>query len=313
VVAQVLDYARAIARWSYSDLQRQVSAATGKQGNVPFEVVQGAVPEAIENHFIDSVTQTMRSGRFLLLIAGDGIREDVGALAELINRNAALGFSFGLVEIALYDLGGSEDGGLAIQPRVVAKSQLIERGVVVLRNGATDEYLGPVDDEDDGALREGQRAAGMENGADRRAGESPRHAEYRRWWQPVLDMTFDDPDQEPPKLFFPNNVRAQLPWPGTWVTAYNSTITCGVFLAGREGPLLEAWERLAPDLDMIAAELPNGTKAGTVRSSGDIGILTDRKIGEFANDDAKRDWLRNTLNAYVNALRPRLRRAIERA
>jgi hypothetical protein len=148
VVAQVLDYARAIARWSYSDLQRQVSAATGKQGNLPFEVLRTMMPDAIESHFIDSVTQTMRTGRFLLLIAGDGIREDVGALAELINRNAALGFSFGLIEVALYGLGGRQEGGLAIQPRVVAKTQLIERGVVVLRNEIPGGYLGLADDHD---------------------------------------------------------------------------------------------------------------------------------------------------------------------
>src|SRR5215207_1223792 len=119
VVAQVLDYARVIARWSYSDLQRQVSVATGRQGNIPFETAQSMMPGLIEHHFTDAVTQTMRSGRFLLLIAGDGIREDVGALAELINRNAAAGFSFGLVEVALYDLGG---GGLAVQPRVTART-----------------------------------------------------------------------------------------------------------------------------------------------------------------------------------------------
>lgn len=35
VIAQVLDYARAISRWTYADLQRQVSAATGLKGNVP--------------------------------------------------------------------------------------------------------------------------------------------------------------------------------------------------------------------------------------------------------------------------------------
>ena len=33
VVAQVLDYARAIKSWSYADLQRQTSIATGRRGN----------------------------------------------------------------------------------------------------------------------------------------------------------------------------------------------------------------------------------------------------------------------------------------
>jgi hypothetical protein len=75
----------------------------------------------------------MRGGRFLLLIAGDGIREDVHAIAELINRNAASGFSFGLVEIALY---GLEDGGLIVQPRTVAKTKVIEKTVVVRSNSS---------------------------------------------------------------------------------------------------------------------------------------------------------------------------------
>ena len=73
----------------------------------------------------------MRSGRFLLVIAGDGIREDVSGIAELINRNASSAFSFALVEVALY---GFEDSSLAIQPRVIAKTQIIERTVVVVRD-----------------------------------------------------------------------------------------------------------------------------------------------------------------------------------
>jgi hypothetical protein len=44
VVAQVLDYARAISRWSYSDLQRQVSMATGRQGNIPLNSPRRTIP-----------------------------------------------------------------------------------------------------------------------------------------------------------------------------------------------------------------------------------------------------------------------------
>ena len=44
-------------------------------------------------------------------------------MAELLNRNVARGFSFGLIEVALY---GFDDGTLGVQPRVVAKTQLIE-------------------------------------------------------------------------------------------------------------------------------------------------------------------------------------------
>ena len=70
VVAQVLDYARAISRWSYSDLQRQVSAATGKKGNIPYESARVFAPSLQESRFVDDTYNAMRSGRFLLLIAG---------------------------------------------------------------------------------------------------------------------------------------------------------------------------------------------------------------------------------------------------
>ena len=84
---------------SYSDLQRQVAIATGLQGNATYDLVKSTHSDLIESDFADATAAALRSGRFLLLIAGDGIREDVGAMAELINSNAALGFSFGLVEV----------------------------------------------------------------------------------------------------------------------------------------------------------------------------------------------------------------------
>ena len=96
VIAQVLDYAHAISRWSYSDLQRQVAAASRRHGNVPYELVRERYPELREQQFVDDTARAMRAGRFLLIIAGDGIREDVSGIAELINRNAARRSPLGL-------------------------------------------------------------------------------------------------------------------------------------------------------------------------------------------------------------------------
>lgn len=212
VVAQVLDYARAISRWSYSDLQRQVAAATGKKGNIPYEYARAFTPDLQESRFVDDTYNAMRSGRFLLLIAGDGIREDVGAIAELINRNAASGFTFGLVEVALY---GLEDGGLIVQPRTIAKTHTIERTVVLVRGL---EKAGVTLQDEIADIEPTGAAAAVGNPL----GESPKQAEYRAWWTPVLNMQFDDPDQEPPKLYYPNNVRAPLPFPKTWILGYRA-------------------------------------------------------------------------------------------
>jgi hypothetical protein len=74
---------------------------------VPFLVASGTNPSLEEHDFVDSVSRAMRHGRFLILIAGDGIKEDLSVIADIINRNAALAFSIGRIEVALYDLTNS--------------------------------------------------------------------------------------------------------------------------------------------------------------------------------------------------------------
>ncbi|MBP7914149.1 MAG: hypothetical protein KAZ63_02290 [Vitreoscilla sp.] len=298
VVAQVLDYARAISRWTYSDLQRQVAAATGRRGNVPYELVKERVPGLDEHRFVDETSAAMRQGRFLLLIAGDGIREDVGALAELINRNAASGFSFGLVEVALY---GLEDESLVVQPRVVARTQNIERTVVVIRDsaGAITTF------EDDLEPSQTTSVAQLNE-----LGESAEQAAYREWWAPVMLAPLDDPDQEPPKLFWRNNVRTPLPWPGTWILAYTSGRGKGdvaVTLKGRADAYAELSRLLSPMLDELVRQLPSDTDVQTRLQDGAVFFRRSKRAADFASDDDQRAFLASTINTFVNVFRPAIK------
>lgn len=295
VVAQVLDYARVVSRWSYSDLQRQVSAALGRSGNVPFELAKAAVPDLHEHKFVDAVAAAMRQGRFLLLIAGDGIRQDVQSIAELINNNATLGFTFGLIEVALY---GLDDGGVLVQPRVVAQTQTIQRNLIVVRDGAQTTVV-----EEDEQQEQGAELVPARNPLD----ESPRQAAYRTWWQPVLDAPLDDPDQEAPQLFWPNNVRLALPWKDAWILVYSKSDGTGVCTAGRRGADQAMLEALLPEMDQILAELPSGSEYRPFNSGKGMTLACERAYG-FASDDEVRTWLATTLNTFVNALRPRLKR-----
>ena len=76
VIGQILDYAKELASWGYEDLQREVSKTLKRPGNVLYELVRERAPD--EAAFIDRVTRHLKRGEFLLLIVGDGIREDVG-------------------------------------------------------------------------------------------------------------------------------------------------------------------------------------------------------------------------------------------
>lgn len=296
VIAQILDYAGAIARWSYSDLQRQVSAARQAPGNLPFEAARSLVEGLEEHRFVDAVTRHMHSGRFLLLIAGDGIREDIRSIAELVNRNSTSSFILGLVEIALYDLG---QGALAVQPRIVARTQTIERTVIVAKQGAGVALM-PAEDEGDSSEREDPGLP---------VAKSERQEEQRKWWGPVLDMRFDDPDQEPLKLYN-NFVRAPLPLSSTWLSAYRvmRESILGVFLGGTRSRKAELWPRLEASADLLLEALPEGTRLHPPGGPYLSLISTDRRFEDFPDDDAARDWLIKTLNAYANVLRPLFKR-----
>ena len=264
MIAQALDYAHAISRWSYSDLQRQVAAASRRSGNVPYELARERYPELREQQFVDDTARAMRAGRFLLIIAGDGIREDVSGIAELINRNAASAFSFGLIEVALY---GFEDGSLAVQPRVIARTHVIERTIVVAREAGQPGIL-DVQEEPDG------------DQPSTKLGESPKAAAIREWWTPVLNSRFDDPDQEPLTLYYPNNVRTPLPWPTkVWLVGYRlggDTGVIGVNTAGSGPGYRELMSMLAEHRDAICAELPDGTEIGK-SANGDPAFSTEKQ------------------------------------
>ena len=293
VVAQILDYARAISSWSYSDLQREVNARTGMKGNYLFELARAARPELLEQRFVDMTSAALKQGRFLLVVAGDGIREDVQTMGELINRNAASGFSFGMFEVAIYQ-GPNE--AILVQPRVVARTKLIERTVVLLQNGTLDSSEPEdLDEEEPGvssALSPAQKA----------------HATSKVWWESVISAQLDDPDQPELRYFWPNNVRGALPWQGIWIRGYKTSdpkAYVGVQLSGLQAPLAELLRALEPQTEAILENLPEGT-----RFDPDTGLGIQRPMTEFANDEQAREWLIQTINQFINELRPRVARLI---
>jgi hypothetical protein len=135
---------------------------------------------------------------------------------------------------------------------------------------------------------------------------------HQQWWQPIVDMTFADPQQEQPRLYWMNNTRTPLPWPSIWLTAWRNESpdgVCGVALSGRAKSIKELWRRLRRDAEEIRRELP----AGSTVEGGRFGIGITKPNSEFRDDDEKRAWLKAILNAFVNVLRPRIAKVAGRA
>jgi hypothetical protein len=81
-----------------------------------------------ETLFVDRVSRNLRDGRFLLLILGDGIREDMAVLASYLMHHS-LRYAFGMIQIKLFHL---PDGSLMALPEVLVKTQTVERHVTVV-------------------------------------------------------------------------------------------------------------------------------------------------------------------------------------
>lgn len=126
VVAQALDYARAVADWTFDDLEAAVRTARRQPDFTLWSLVQ-AESDLEEDQFVDAVQRRLRSGRLLLLIIGDGIQEGVEALTAHLQLHAGLHVGLALLDLSLWR---NVDGGLIVVPRVPMRTVLIERGIV---------------------------------------------------------------------------------------------------------------------------------------------------------------------------------------
>lgn len=127
VVAQALDYGRALASWHYEDLEAAVRKAL-KVSDVTLWSFVSQTSELDEAQFVDAVQRRLRSGRIMILIIGDGIQEGVEALTSALQLHAGLHAGLALVELSIWT---GLAGGILVVPRVPLRTEVIERGVVV--------------------------------------------------------------------------------------------------------------------------------------------------------------------------------------
>jgi hypothetical protein len=139
VVGQVLDYAKELSRWSYQDLTEAVRRAGGSQAADPIlEAVTRSAGDTEDFHseqFRRAVTHGLRHGRFLLLVVGDEISEQVEALVDYLQNFAHLQFTLGLISLALYRTDSPRPWPILVVPRVIARTTEIVRAIVRIEDG----------------------------------------------------------------------------------------------------------------------------------------------------------------------------------
>ncbi|MEM9948340.1 MAG: hypothetical protein AAF810_20090 [Cyanobacteria bacterium P01_D01_bin.36] len=296
VIAQLLDYAAALARWSYEDLERQVTRRVGEREGSLFRMVCSDQDDHAEANFVDEVSRSLRLGRFLLLICGDGIREGLSGIADFLENHTTLDFTFGLIEVGIFDGGG---GRQIIYPRVLSRSVTLRR--LVIRNEVTGTLIEDETDEDTSELpRE----------------YSDRERLLLSFWSDLNQyLRFDDPNQGLIKPTVKSSVTLRLPSPRAWITLYfeKKSSEQGLFLTFNRGePGDSFWQRLQEEQKEIELELP--PEAAWTSDGSKHCVLLTRPAPELSTStgqDSAATWFVEHANIFVNAFRPRIERYLQ--
>ena len=301
VIGQILDYTKELASWNYEDLQREVSRALGRKGNVPYELVRAQTPGVDEAEFVDNISRHLRRGEFLLLIIGDGIREGVENIVHFVQSHSGLHFNLALVEAALYR---DTAGRIIVQPRVLTRTEVVRRVVV---EGGLVEDLAAEDAQDD------EVSTGHER-------------ENVRFWTAVLDdyafadVTVEVPEvTKAPQLY----VKVRRSGWGDWGLSFAGYLdrgysVVGCYLTCRKGiqPAAAVYEDVERSLEELQTELGDDLEHWERAGRRRIGFTRSTQLpfapegaaaGEFVDAVA---WMRESLDRLVSTLHPRQQRLI---
>ncbi|OJW61555.1 MAG: hypothetical protein BGO57_12710 [Sphingomonadales bacterium 63-6] len=132
VVAQALDYVAALTLMGFEAFETAV--ARGQQAPRRLYDLVRDHPEVLEEaEFIDAISLNLRRGRMLVIVLGDGIRTETEVLGDLLQSHAGAHFTFALVELATWR---NSAGDILAVPSTLARTVMIERGIVRVEDGA---------------------------------------------------------------------------------------------------------------------------------------------------------------------------------
>jgi Domain of unknown function (DUF4268) len=300
VVGQILDYAKQLTTWTYEVFDQKAALAACSEGKHLLNCLRKRYPEADETAFIDGVERSLATGDFLLLIVGDGIRYGAEALVTFLERYGNLRFGLGLVEVAAYRL---PDGQTLLQPRILAKTELLERTVLVGPSGpVTLQQVAQAED------------APVPNTSQREW--------FREFWGEFLKtLRLDDESLMPIEPAKSTNQFFPMPPGGgmAWISAYiaQSAGRGGVYLkfakAYDRGP--EISEVLESDRDAIDREVGVRLRWDRDGERLDLGVphVTFADLNGPADRQRVIAYLADMTQRMIRVLKPRLEAATQKA
>ena len=300
VVAQILDYANELSKWSYEDLQREINRNLNKKRNTLFELTQNINNEysISESDFVDTVSRNLFRGKFLLLIVGDGIKEGAVSITEFLSNSAHMNFAFGMVELSIYKYLNDK----IVLPRTIAKTTEIHKINIELPDGMLISQVNNV--------KTNQAQEPVQNNPDL----DKRRLFFTKFWDEFIsELDLDDPGQALPNpsrhqniFIYPANNKY------SWISAYfsQSTKRVGVyFKCYNDQNGLEIAEKLHQYKNEIMEELGDEVIYSWDSSlvDGFAVRLHLEDVYDENNRELIKDFFKKWINSFVNTIRPRLK------
>ena len=303
VVAQILDYAKELSRWSYEDLQRELNRKLKTSGNILYEIACSSdeSTDPGEAAFVDAVTRNLYKGEFLLLVVGDGIREGAEGIAEFLSNSGNLAFSFAMVELAVYE---EDKIGKLILPRIITRTVELQRTIVELPKGL--KLIEDVDNE----FSDTSKSLSSDQIKEKEF--------YQKFWKDFIEqLSMDDPGQVIPEPAKAQNQYFYLPsMKQAWISAYfmKSNKRVGVYFRCAKSQIGHAIsERLQADKETIISELGGDIYWDMLEETGGAGVrLNVEDIFSSKSSEEIKTFFNQWVNQFVNVFRPRIKRILER-
>ena len=300
VVAQIFEYASLLKSLSYGDLVAKLkkSISSGEEDPILHQFRMNGV-EFDEARLIDNVSHSLKTANFQLVIAGDGIRADLVNLTKSTNFSGVIG-DLSLLEISLYQ---SSLGATILVPSVPAKTETVVKTIMLTRDG--DIALV----EEDADLLDAEDAPNS-------VGNQTRAMNKEFWDLFLTQMKFDNPEQSAPRRNGVNAIKAVIPEPFKWVTAWRSKNNkIGVFARCASEDVDQVYEFFLDKKSQLESELGPEVRLEFNRDGSNwenaffISIQNDSVGDIYDRDtyDSQIAWLSENLNNYVTTLRPMAR------
>ena len=303
VIAQIVEYATLLKSLSYSDFSTRLKKFINSEDEDPItHIFKRFNINFDEAQIIDRISESLKSGRFHLVIAGDGIRSDLINITNTINQGSFFS-DLTLLEICIYE---NDNKDIILLPKVPSKTEIVTKTVITSSDGS------PMTIEED--VNE-DRTDGT--GINYKRDEIKKESNREFWSKIIKEIKIEHPDQEPPRHGGNNWIKLPLPSPLKWVTAYRARDnTYGVFIRfAIDEEADELYQFLESNMKYFKDEIDQSISLQYTKdkkSNWDNGIwlsINTRNTDiDLSTYELQKDWIQKNVNGFTNALRGILNR-----